>query len=263
MDTPLTNAALAFYLGACVAGVLYLLRRHPALYRAAVAAASGGFAALSLGLALRWMRAGHAPLTTLYETVVFLAWALWAVALVLLVPRRMREPAALAPLACAACLAYASTLDPSIRPLLPALRSNWLVVHVAASFLGYAGFTAGCAAGIGLAFALRRGRPAEHWERSSVLCVRFGFLFLTYGILTGAVWANEAWTTYWGWDPKETWALLTWLFYFAFLVLRAREGTAPWRRARLTVLFSAGGLLFVAFTYFGVSFLLPGLHSYF
>ncbi|MDD5557276.1 MAG: cytochrome c biogenesis protein CcsA [bacterium] len=261
MDAPLANAALALFSAACVAAVLSMLRRSDALYRLTAALATGGFAALSLGLILRRMEAGHAPLTTFYETLVFLAWASWLLALVLLIPLRMQEPAMLIPFICAACLGYASTLDASIRPLVPALRSNWLLLHVAACFLGYAGLAAGCAAGLGLAVALRRRRPAAQWERSAVRCIRFGFLFLTYGILSGSVWANEAWTTYWGWDPKEIWALLTWLVYFSFLVLRSRRPAE--RSPRMTVLFSVGGFCAVLFTYFGVSFLLAGLHSYF
>jgi len=98
-----------------------------------------------------------------------------------------------------------------------------------------------------------------------VLCVRFGFLFLTYGILTGSVWAQEAWTTYWGWDPKEIWALLTWLVYLSFLGVRARRDKAQRLRERmpaLTALFAVVGFCFVVFTYLGVSFLLKSLHSY-
>lgn len=265
MGTSLINTALGLFFTASVTGVLYLLRRGRGLYRAAVIMATGGLAALTLALAGRWIEAGHAPLTSIYETLVFFAWASWAVALALVIPRRLRDLAALSPIIPVVCLGYASTLDPSVRPLFPALRSNWLAIHVAVNFLGYAGFAAAFVAGLALALALLRGRPAEKWERAAVLCVRFGFLFLTYGILTGSVWANEAWTTYWGWDPKEIWALLTWFFYLSFLALRAKR----YKRGRLlkwlpplTALYSIGGFLFVIFTYFGVSYLLKGLHSY-
>lgn len=265
MDASLINAALGLYFIAAVSGILSLLRREGILYRISLAVATGGFAALTLGLLLRWTEAGHPPLTSFYETLVFFAWAAWFVTLILLIPHRMRELAVITPFVSVICLAYASTMDPSIRPLFPALRSNWLAIHVAANFLGYAGFAAGFIAGLGLAFNLCRKRAIEKWERSSVICIRFGFLFLTYGILTGSVWANEVWTTYWGWDPKEIWALLTWLFYLSFLGIRGRRDKGK-RLAEaiplLTVLFTVGGFLFVLFTYFGVSFLLKSLHSY-
>jgi ABC-type transport system involved in cytochrome c biogenesis permease subunit len=264
MDASLIHAALGLYFIACVIGILHLLRGAGNYYRISLTVSTGGFAALSLGLALRWIEAGHPPLTSLYETLLFFAWASWFTALVLLIPGKMRELAIFSPCISLVCLAYASMLDPSIRPLFPALRSNWLAIHVAANFLGYAGFAAAFIAGLGLAVALWRARPAEGWERASVLCVRFGFIFLTYGILTGSVWAQEAWTTYWGWDPKEIWALITWLFYLSFLGMKARrdKGRLEERMPLLTALFAVGGFCFVLFTYFGVSFLLKSLHSY-
>lgn len=265
MDASLTNVAVGLYFTACVCSVAWVLRRTGERYRVSLAFSTGGFAALSLGLAFRWIEAGHAPAAGLYETLIVFAWASWLVTLLLAIPRGMRKLAALSPFISLVCLGYASTMDPSIRPLVPALRSNWLAIHVAANLLGYAGFAAAFVAGLGLAVALRRGRPAEGWERASVLCVRFGFLFLTYGILTGSVWAQEAWTTYWGWDPKEIWALITWLFYLSFLGMRAERGEgrpSAGRMSRLTALFAVGGFCFVLFTYFGVSLLSKSLHSY-
>lgn len=265
MSVQLTNIALALYFSACVTGLLYLLRENDTLFRVSAILATGGFAFLSLAIPCRWIEAGHAPLTSIYETLVFFAWASWFVALILVLPRNMKELLALIPLVPVVCLGYASTLDASIRPLFPALRSNWLAIHVAANFLGYAGFAAGFIAGIELAISLLLKRPFEKWEISSVVCIRFGFIFLTYGILTGSVWANEAWTTYWGWDPKEIWALLTWIFYFFLLLLRSNKkevGMLSRNMPFLTAFFTIGGFFFVLFTYFGVSYLLKGLHSY-
>jgi cytochrome c-type biogenesis protein CcsB len=86
----------------------------------------------------------------------------------------------------------------------------------------------------------------------------FGFPFLGMGIITGAVWANEAWGRYWYWDPKETWSLITWLIYFVYIHLRFIRG---WRGAKLSW-FSILGFFAMLFTFFGVSYILPGLHSY-
>lgn len=262
MEIALTNAALALYCASCVAGILYLMLGRDAISRSSALLATGGFAFLSMDILCRWIEAGHAPVTSMYETLILFAWATWLVALILIVPIGMKAMLALTPLIAVVCLGYASTLDSSIKPLFPALRSNWLVIHVAANFLGYAGFGAGFIAGIGLAVALMRNQPHERWERSSVTCIRFGFIFLTYGILTGSVWANEAWTSYWGWDPKEIWALLTWIFYFIMLLVKSSV-TGAARRPRLTAFFAVGGFFFVLFTYLGVSYLLRGLHSYF
>lgn len=261
METPLVNTALALDFLACVIGVLFLLGRSKILFRISVILATGAFAFLSCAMLLRWLEAGRPPLGNMYESLLFFSWAVWLVVLVLSLPRRMEETAVLSIFLPVICLGYAATLDPSIRPLMPALRSNWLVIHVATSFLGYAGFAAAFFAGLGLFASLLRGRPPEKWEWASTLSMRFGFLFLTYGILTGSVWANEAWTTYWGWDPKETWALLTWIFYFLFLIAVRGERWEK-RRPLLAALGSVGGFLFVLFTYLGVSFLMRGLHSY-
>jgi ABC-type transport system involved in cytochrome c biogenesis permease subunit len=255
MNVQLINAALVFYCVACVTGLLYLLKRRDALFRISFICATGGFAFLSCAIPCRWLEAGHAPVTSMYETLIFFAWASWLVALILVVPRKLKELLALVPLVPVVCLAYASTLDASIRPLFPALRSNWLVIHVAANFLGYAGFAAGFIAGIGLAVS-------RALKRACIVCVRFGFIFLTYGILTGSVWANEAWTTYWGWDPKEIWALLTWIYYLLALLLISRRTATGRKIPYATACLSIGGFFFVVFTYFGVTYLLRGLHSY-
>ena len=264
-EANLINTGLLLYGAASLSGIVYLINRGRALYRISLIIATGGFAALALGMAHRWFEAGRPPLTNIYETLVFFGWAAWLVSLLILVPRKMEEIAVLTSLVPTACLSYASTLDSSIRPLMPALRSNWLTIHVAANFLGYAGFAAAFLSAIRLAVGLRRGGDLRRWERATVSCIRFGFIFLTYGILTGSVWANEAWTTYWGWDPKETWALLTWIFYFLFLLMRENRGQrerSPKRAALFSSLFGIGGFFFVLFTYFGVSYLLRGLHSY-
>jgi len=156
VDASLVNTAVCLSFIACVCGVISLLRRAGGWDRLSATSSTGGVAALSLGLALRWMEAGHPPMASLYETLLVFAWASWLVVLLLAMPRRMRELAALAPFVSLLCLCYASTMDPSIRPLVPALRSNWLAIHVAANILGYAGFAAAFVAGLGLAAALRR-----------------------------------------------------------------------------------------------------------
>ena len=226
------------------------------------------------GLALRWYESyqigsgyGHAPLSNIYESLTFFALTIGII--YLLVEKRYQNRVIgvfALPLAFFA-LAYASfgTSD-KIQPLIPALKSNWLIAHVISCFIGYAAF--GVAFGVSIMYLLksggeRNGGVVSRMPDSGVLdelthqLIMFGFLFLTVGIITGAVWANSAWGRYWGWDPKETWSFITWLIYAALLHFRMMRG---WRGKRIAVL-SIIGFAAVLFTYFGVN-LLPGLHSY-
>jgi len=157
-------------------------------------------------------------------------------------------------------LAYASTYhDHAIKPLMPALRSNWLTFHVLTVFLGYGGFGVAFASSAGyLITANRRTELADAFDTATAKTISFGFLFLTIGIIAGAVWANSAWGTYWSWDPKETWSLITWFIYAVFLHCRFMRGWKGKRAAWISVL----GFASVIFTYLGVNYLLSGLHSY-
>jgi cytochrome c-type biogenesis protein CcsB len=227
------------------------------------------------GILLRWKESyalgmGHAPLSNLYESLVFFSLTIGLLYLYLERRYKNRTIGIFAlPLSFLA-MAYASLspkISDRIQPLIPALKSNWLIAHVISCFIGYAAF--GIAFGISIMYFLRQGRGddetgfLQRLPADSILdelthqMVMFGFLWLTAGIITGAVWANSAWGRYWGWDPKETWSLITWLIYAAMLHFRLMRG---WRGKRLAVL-SVIGFLAVLFTYFGVN-LLPGLHSY-
>ena len=229
----------------------------------------------TLGIGLRWVESyrigiGHAPLSNLYESLVFFAWTITV--LYLVIERKYKNQTigvVAVPLSFLA-LAYASlspNISDTIQPLLPALKSNWLIAHVMTCFVGYAAFA--IAFGLsGMYFLKGRqtggsGSLLSHLPDTNVLdelthqMVMFGFLFLTVGIITGAVWANSAWGRYWGWDPKETWSLITWFVYATLLHARLMRG---WHGKRIAIL-SIAGFLAVLFTYFGVNYL-PGLHSY-
>jgi cytochrome c-type biogenesis protein CcsB len=231
-------------------------------------AAAGNLA----GLLLRWLEShrlgiGHAPLSNLYESLTFFALVIGVSHLV--VARRYRNDtigAFTLPIAFLA-MAYAGLMNKQIQPLIPALKSNWLIAHVITCFIGYAAFA--IAFGISLMYLLKHYRPEimaaltdrlpgfEDLDEMTHRMVMFGFLFLTGGIITGAVWANSAWGRYWGWDPKETWSLITWFIYATLLHARLMRGWAGLKIAYLSVI----GFMAVLFTYFGVN-LLPGLHSY-
>jgi len=228
-----------------------------------------GFTGNTTGIVLRWVESyrmgiGHAPLSNLYESLVFFAWCIIVLHPFLEWKYKNRVIGIIGSLLAVAALAYASLKPSQIQPLIPALKSNWLIAHVFTCFIGYASFA--IAFGISLLYLLRRiGGPSvlERLPSDSLLdelthqLVMFGFLFLSAGIISGAVWANSAWGRYWGWDPKETWSLVTWFVYATLLHARFMRG---WRGNKIAVL-SIVGFLAVLFTYFGVNYL-PGLHSY-
>ncbi|MEA3417192.1 MAG: c-type cytochrome biogenesis protein CcsB [Thermodesulfobacteriota bacterium] len=226
------------------------------------------------GIALRWIESyrlgiGHAPLSNMYESLVFFAWTTGVIYLVVEQTYKNRIIGAFAtPLAFLA-MAYASlspNINDRIQPLIPALKSNWLIAHVITCFIGYAAFA--IAFGVSLIYLFKQKTGGKtgllnHFPDYRILdelthqMVTLGFLFLTVGIITGAVWANSAWGTYWSWDPKETWSLITWFVYATLLHARMMRGWEGKKIAYLSII----GFMAVIFTYFGVN-LLPGLHSY-
>jgi cytochrome c-type biogenesis protein CcsB len=221
------------------------------------------------GIGWRWIESyrmgiGHAPLSNLYESLVFCGWSI-GLALIL-VRRRFEADAVLLIGIPLLFLVMASTflLNPDIKPLIPALQSNWLTAHVISCFLGYAGFTVSFLAATLLLLAKSSKSIEALFPKIEILdeivyrSILIGYPMLTLGIITGAAWADYAWGAYWSWDPKETWSLITWLVYSGFLHARLTRGWSGGRAAALSVL----GFGAVLFTYFGVNYL-EGLHSYF
>ncbi len=223
-------------------------------------------AAHTASIVIRWLASyemgiGHAPFSNLFESLVFFGWTLALIYLVMEHKTAMKTIGAFAlPLAFFALL-YAIKQDPGIKPLLPALKSNWLIAHVITCFLGYAGFGASFALAIMYLSTGQTKNPeapkAAQLDDLIYQTVVVGFILLTAGIVTGAIWANSAWGTYWAWDPKETWSLVTWLVYAALLHSRFMRG---WHGKRIAI-FSIVGFACVLFTYFGVNYL-GGLHAY-
>jgi cytochrome c-type biogenesis protein CcsB len=270
----LSMVTFVYGLAACLYTFAWVFKK-PAAGRLATGVSIAGLAGNIAGIIIRWgesyaLGIGHAPLSNLYESLIFFSGTIVLLYLFIEYKYKNRTIGAFAtPLAFLA-LAYAS-LSPSIsdriQPLLPALKSNWLIAHVMTCFVGYAAFA--IAFGISIMYIFKQrdaGGPHSLLDRipeAGVLdelthqLVMFGFLFLTAGIITGAVWANSAWGRYWGWDPKETWSLITWFVYATLLHARLMRG---WRGKRIALI-SIFGFAAVIFTYFGVNYL-PGLHSY-
>ena len=248
---------------------------------------------LTAQLVLRWWESGHFPISNLYESLCFLAWGCTLTQL--LVERSWPSPlvpAAATPMALG-CVAFASFALPDrlqeASPLVPALRSSWLVMHVSVIMISYAALLVGSLLSLAVLFTDRGNSmelrsssigsggyrqaqlatpqlqlssvamPAvEQLDSLSYRTITVGFLLLSVGLVSGAVWANEAWGSWWSWDPKETWALICWLVYAAYLHTRLIRG---WQ-GRKPALVAAAGLVVIVVCYIGVNLLGIGLHSY-
>jgi ABC-type transport system involved in cytochrome c biogenesis permease subunit len=221
----------------------------------------------TVGIVLRWTESyrlgiGHAPLSNFYESLIFYGWCIAFITAVM--KRRLDMPVitALASLTALFFMGYASlstSVEKTIQPLVPALQSNWLHIHVITCFLAYAAFAISFIAAVIYMFKSRKAATgAEKLDEINYRSIIVGFPMLSAGILTGAVWAHYAWGSYWSWDPKETWSLITWIIYALYLHARLVRG---WKGRRIAMV-SIVGFLSVIFTYFGVNFILSGLHSY-
>jgi cytochrome c-type biogenesis protein CcsB len=228
------------------------------------------------GLVFRWVEThqtgyGYVPLSNMYESLIFFSWTIVLVYLILEFKYRQKiigvfvTPFAFLAIGLTSII---PGIDAKITPLVPALQSNWLAIHVITCFLGYASFAVSF--GISILYLIQdqtgaQKEGAKRWLPSTSILdeinyksIIIGFPMLTLGIVTGAAWANYAWGSYWSWDPKETWSLITWFVYAAFLHARL---TRDWRGKKAAIL-SIVGFTAVLFTYFGVNYLISGLHSY-
>jgi len=219
--------------------------------------------ALIIGLGLRWYVAGHAPWSNAYESIVFMGASAALGGLLLL--RKTFAPLAGSLMAGAFLfIAHLSWLDPQITTLVPVLKSYWLIFHsgVTVASYGFLGIAA-ILGFIGLTFMALPARLARRvnlreMARTAEVSILIGFVLLNIGNILGAVWANESWGRYWGWDPKETWTLITILVYAIVLHIKY----TPYYSTFTFLTLAMFSYLSVLMTYFGVNFLLSGLHSY-
>jgi len=335
------------YLFAMVFYLSYLAFRSQTVGKIASGLTYFGFLAHTTSIAIRWWESyqmgadiGHIPISNLFESMSFGAWTIILIYMLVEWKYKNRTFGAFVMPVAFLAMTYifvAPNISKDIEPLVPALKSYWLHIHVITSFLGYAAFAISFGVSlmylivntkekdavyvfwtmcigalisvmlaVGVDFVVLPQSGGKHMLegsfRSDMLGVRIlsyagfavilflswllgtrlknrlagfantadmldevgyktiaiGFPLLTVGIMTGAVWANKAWGTYWGWDPKETWSLITWLIYAAYLHARFTRG---WKGRRAAIL-SMVGFVAVIFTYLGVNLLLSGLHSY-
>jgi cytochrome c-type biogenesis protein CcsB len=267
---------MLLYIISFVCYLLFMVTKKQTVGRCALWVIFVGFLVHLAGLLMRWRETyvtgyGYIPLANMYESLIFFSWAIVLVYLIADIRYHQRNIGVIAAPLAAISIAVTSLIPGvknDITPLIPALQSNWLAIHVISCFLGYAAFA--IAFGISIVYMIQSKRESSPrgpigWIPSSrtldeinYKAITMGFPMLTLGIITGAAWASYAWGSYWSWDPKETWSLITWFIYAAFLHARY---THEWR-GRKTALLSIVGFGAVIFTYVGVNFLLAGLHSY-
>jgi cytochrome c-type biogenesis protein CcsB len=271
----LFGATIVAYFLASVLYICYSVFRIDNLAKGATIFLRLGFLGQTIAIVWRTITSyrlgmGHAPFSNLYESMIFFSWCI--VLVYLLFEWKVKQPvfgAFVIPFALLTA-AYSAILNSEIEPLIPALKSNWLLIHVSTSFLAYGAFALSFGISLMYLVKMKNGEKKVNGGLGAILpdaglldeysykAILVGFPLLTLGILTGAVWAHYAWGSYWSWDPKETWSLIVWLIYAGFLHARIVGG---WRGKR-TALISIIGFLGVIFLYLGVNLLLSGLHSY-
>jgi len=280
----LFNITTLAYLASMVVFFAFLASKNKTVGLTGSLLAYSGLAIQTVAIGLRWkesydMGFGHAPLSNLYESVVFFSWTIILIYLFIDLKYKYRivgafvVPFALLGMAWAQ-LGGDKYMRTSIEPLVPALQSNWLLYHVVTCFLGYAAFAVAC--GVSIMYLLKAHHedntsdpasagglmsmfpPTKVLDDLNYRAIMIGFPLLTIGIITGAAWANYAWGTYWSWDPKETWSLIVWFVYAAFLHARFTRGWVGKRAAWLSII----GFAATIFCYLGVNLFLSGLHSY-
>ncbi len=236
--------------------------RKKGLLRAAWIAFLAAFALHSVFLVARGVAAKRLPLSNQFEFANGFAWgvALFTVAVCTRLKTDWLKVAAMP--AALLIMTYAALQPMEIRDLMPALRSAWFGVHIGSAVLAYAAFViAGCIGARYLLLSKKEGdnqKALEQMDFLSYRLVSFGFLFLTVVILSGAIWAEQAWSAFWTWDPKEVWALITWIIYAVYLHLRLRGK----KKGRQMAWYLVIAVFVVFFTFAGVNTLLHGLHTY-
>jgi len=275
----LFNVTTLAYMASMVVFFAFLASKNKSLGMAGSIIAYAGFLIQTVAIGLRWkesydMGVGHAPLSNLYESVVFFSWTIILIFAFIDIKYKYRVVGAfVVPFALLGMTWAQLGLGNSIEPLVPALQSNWLLYHVITCFLGYAAFAVAC--GISIMYIVKAKfeegdsassagglmamfPPIRVLDDLNYRAIMIGFPLLTLGIITGAAWANYAWGTYWSWDPKETWSLIVWFVYAAFLHARFTRGWVGKRAAWLSII----GFAATIFCYLGVNLFLSGLHSY-
>lgn len=224
----------------------------------------------TLHLVSRYLLVDHTPITSQHEAVVFFAWATTWAYLSFRWRYTVKNFGTFVSVLIFCLLLIASFSSKAFTPLLPALQSDWLPIHAGVSIIAYGFLSLAFCGGImyllqerelkskRFGYFFSRFPSLDALDQLNSHCLTIGFVFLTLGIVTGSIWARQAWGTYWQWDPKETWSLITW---FLYLVQLHQRFTVGWRGKRAAVM-AIIGFASIVFTLWGVTYLLGGVHSY-
>lgn len=221
----------------------------------------------TISLANRTVTAARLPISNQYEFATSFAWSISLFYLLFEKKYRYKLISTFATPFILILIYYAAVQTKDINPLMPALQSNWLVVHVVTAIFSYGAFAIACA--ISLMYLFKDNFKNDSFTRKhmpdkslldtmSYRAIAVGFITLTFVIVTGAIWAEKAWGRYWQWDPKETWSFITWVIYSIYLHVRLNKG---WK-GKKAAWFSVLGFASILFTYVGVNTVLAGYHSY-
>jgi len=270
METVLFELALTCYFTVTIIGIIELFKGSKDLSLLMLVVTCAGFLTHSASIVYRYASAGYLPVTSMHEAASFFAWCIVLIFFFLAYRYKIGIMGSFILPIVFILMLLSSMLPRVIRPLEPVLRSYWLGIHTFFAFLAGAAFAVAC--GIGIMYLLQ-----EHYLKSknthglfkklpsiqvldeiNYKLITLGFPLLTLAIISGAFWAESAWGSYWRWDPKEVWSLITWFIYALILHIRL---TAGWRGKNAAFL-SIIGFLIVLFTFFGVNLLLKSLHSF-
>jgi cytochrome c-type biogenesis protein CcsB len=270
MGVVLFELALTFYFAATIVSITELFRGSKITSRIMLSLAGIGFAIHTVNIIYRYVTAGHIPITNPHEATSFFSWCIVFIFFMLQFRYKLNLLSSFIMPVVFVLMLSSSMLPREIKPLSPVLQSYWLGIHTVLAFLGNAAFA--LAFGVGSMYLVQEHhvkskRLGGLFERLPSLqtldeinyrLITFGFPLLTLAIITGALWAESAWGSYWDWDPRETWSLITWFIYA--IVLHARL-VAGWRGKRAALL-SMIGFLTIIIAFFGIKLLQKGLHVF-
>ncbi len=270
MDRFVFQLTFFTYIAATAGYFVNLITLRREVEKIATCILAGGLCLHTISIILRWTYGRHAPLVSFYDVFSFLAWSLCAAFLLFQAGHKLKALGAFVSPVITLFMILSLMHPNRILPLPPALQSFWLPVHASISIIAYALLTLSFCISImyliqehhikkkQLGGLFKRLPSLQVLDTMAEKCLKIGFPLLTLGIITGSIWAEQAWGAYWSWDPKETWSLITWLLYAALLHQRLTVGWRGRKSAYMTII----GYLTLLFTFIGVTYLLPGAHSY-
>jgi cytochrome c-type biogenesis protein CcsB len=270
MGTILFELALIFYFAATIVSIIELFKEKKIISHLMLALVTAGFVIHTVNIIQRYVVAGHIPITNFHESTSFFSWCIVLIFFILQFRYKVSILCSFVMPIVFILMLLSSMMPQEIKPLSPVLQSYWLTIHTVVAFLGNAAFA--LAFGVGTMYLLQ-----EHYVKSKHLggifgrlpslqtldvlnykLITLGFPLLTLAIISGSLWAESAWGSYWRWDPREVWSLTTWFIYA--IILHARL-VAGWRGRRAAIL-SIMGFLLILVTFFGIKLLRKGLHVF-